>query len=662
MKLNEVILENWCQYEGKHIFNFGHDSNKNVVLIHADNDVGKSSLFYSIAWCFHEKQPDKWVNNNWPLYPLPWYHRAKINDEIQTKVEIIFEHKNTKYSAIRSFKTQKTKNGAVEVDRNFVFLRENVDGNWVNDSEERLNRIFPKSVLGYFIFDAETVEHFVNQSENVQQSVKRLLDIEDAERAVDHLQKIASELQKEFKDKGQIGEKRTQYEEQISTIQKSIDGLKEELDDPKNGLKAELDLTRKQRKGVEDDLFKFKDAHALLDEEKKIENEIEGNKQETQETLKKIRSLTTGMYISMAYPIVQKNLLFLEKKRKEGELPKNIKQTFVDDRIKIGKCICGTKLIPGEKAYQEICQFRTTLSDELSDLSQVLNSGLIAIKEKGKSQRDQLLNFMKQLHSLRENFHKLKNDHTTVRSKIQLRKDIPDVPRLQSRKEYLETQEATILRRIPEIEIELKRKNEFLDDYNALLKAEIKSQSKSSTSERQWILATSAHKALNQTIAAFKSKARKYLEDQCNIIGRELFWREDIYTIHINDDYLISVTNPDYGEKNLLAGMSMGVTQMTGLALIAALARQTHAQAPLIMDTPFARLSPAHITRAISECPKHFQQWILFLQPSEWNDSEYRKILSSKIQKEFTLKRDNETGITSSTVGYHKEYFGKTRS
>ncbi len=41
MRLTEIRLQNWCQYEGEHVFELGGDSQRNVILIHAVNDVVK---------------------------------------------------------------------------------------------------------------------------------------------------------------------------------------------------------------------------------------------------------------------------------------------------------------------------------------------------------------------------------------------------------------------------------------------------------------------------------------------------------------------------------------------------------------------------------------------------------------------------------------------
>lgn len=660
MKITEIRLHNWCQYEGDHLFDLGMDPDRNVVLIHADNDVGKSSLFYSIAWCLHEQQPEKWQKNNWPLYPLPWYKTARRGDEIKTEVAVTFEHQTTLYSVQRSFKTKKTEDDAVCVDENFSFLRQSPSGSWIQDSETKLNRIFPRSVLGYFIFDAEKIEHFVNQNENVQQSVRRLLNIEDADRAVVHLEQVASGLGREIRAKA--NSKAEQYKEQIARTQKSLNDLRKELDDPESGYKAKLKLCRDQKRSVEEELFKHKDAHALLEEEKRTEQAIGSTRSSITDTLKKLKNVTQSTYIALAFPLAQKAFKLLEDKRIKGELPKHIKRKFVVDRIELGKCICGTTLAPGTNPYKEISAFRDTLSDELSDITQNLNNSLVAIMEKARSQQTLLQTHMGRLSALKTEFGGLTEQLGAIRSRIQNRHDIPDVPQLQIKKESLESQEALFIKNIAVTETEIDAKIKLLDQLNELLKTELRQQATRNTAEQDWILATTAQGALTKAIATFNNRARKYLEEQCNSVGSELFWRKDVYHIHIDQDYVISVTSPGTGEKNLLAGMSMGVTHMTGLALIAALARQTQAQAPLIMDTPFARLGPAHITNALSECPKHFRQWILFLQPSEWNNSKYRSVIASRMQKEFTLRRDNSTGITTALPGYHPEYFGQPRT
>ncbi len=662
MKITEVQLENWCQYEGSHSVDLGKGANGNVVLVHADNDVGKSSLFYSIAWCLHEKQPEKWEKNDWPLYPLPWFKRAKVGESAKTQVIVTFEHHGRTFSVLRSFVTQKTSSGAaVEVDQTFLLQSQDATGNWRREPlpMEKLQKIFPRSVVDYFIFDAEKIEHFVNQSENVKQSVRRLLDIELAESAARHLQTVAGDLRKKFNKSKTEGTE--QLENEIENLEAICEKIRGELDDPDGGSRSQLASARKQRKEVDDQLFQFRDAHQLLEREKEIESQIDVNRDAILSSMRKIRTVTQSFYIPVLVPAVEKAQAFLEDKRKKGELPKNVKQSFVNERIAIGECICGTPLTPGSEAHTKISDFRNTLSDELSDAAQMMNNGLVAISEKAKGMRDQLSLLSQQLVALRTERDRLRDDYKEAQAKIQQRTDIPDVPKLQLKKEHLDNRIEELIKHIAALEAELELKQETLKDKNAMLMAVKARQRQNDATDRQWMLATRAYEALDSTIASFKAKARSYLQEQCNSIGRQLFWREDVYTIHINDDYFISVTSPEYGTVDLLAGMSMGITQMTGLALIAALAKQTKASAPLIMDTPFARLSPAHITRALSECPNHFAQWILFLQPSEWRDAEYRKVVDGNIQKEFTLKRDNSTGIATIVEGYHTEYFGKAK-
>lgn len=659
MKILEIKLSNWCQYQGEHNFSFADGPDKNIVLIHADNGIGKSSLFYSIAWCFYETAlPDKWVKNDWPLYPLPWLQRANEGELLKTEVEVIYEHGGINFSAARSFITQKKQNQATILTRSFTFMRREIDGNWVNEEAAILHETLPPSVLGYFVFDAEKIEHFVNQSEKVKDFVRKLLDINEAEKAIAHLDNVQIDLMREI-NRGLTNQAKV-LKDEVEALDRNVVQLKENLDNPQNGLRAKHKQFRSEKDAVENVILTYKDQYSLIAEQKKIEDEIDKIRQGIVDDHVKLKNLTQRMYLPLIFPVAQRSLQFLNDKKQKGELPKDIKKRFVNDRINLKKCICGTDLSPGSKPFAIISEFRDTLSDELSDIAQNLSDSLIVIQEKTKELKKRLADLLKHLSDKKNMLDQKNSELRTVRSKIQEIKDMPDIPQLQIKKEQLENEIESIVRTITKIQLQYDEEFKKLNDAKQRLEKELSRQAEIDETSKMWQLANIVSAALNKTLEDYKSKARDFLEQQCNKTAKELFWREDVFTIHINEDYVLSVTSRETNESiNLLPGMSMGETHVAGLSLIAALARQTQAKAPLIMDTPFARLGPAHITKALSECPKYFEQWILFLQPSEWQNNNYRKIAGRKIQKEYTLKRDNITGITTAEEGYHPEYFGK---
>jgi len=659
MKIIKIELNNWCQYEDDHVLEFGKSPDKNVVLIHADNDVGKSSLFYSIPWCLFGRQPDKWKKKDWPLYPLPWLHKAYYGEEIMTAVSVTSEHDESTFCATRSFRTQRTEHGATTVDRSFVFTQMQPGGNWIKAPEDKLYRILPPTVMGYFIFDAETIEHFVNQNENVQQSVRRLLDIEDAERGLEHLETVSSELRKESLK--HASNKAKELADELTRIENRIAEGKHLIDNKENGINAHISLCRTKISEIDAQLLGKIEVHTLAQEQKRFEDDIHEAEAHQIAILKRMRACTQSLYVALSLSPAKRTLEYLEEKRIRGELPKNIKSTFITERLNIGKCICGTTIKEGSDQYECLCRFRDSLSDQLSDVSTVLNGDLRAIIQKVSDLKGTLRDCLQDHKKCIDNLKKLNDGLRTVRAKLTDRKDVPEVPELQAAKERYENDERELQRKLIEAMAECEKQERRRDTVNALLQDEKKRQKTFSDAERNYLFSRDVILAIKKATDAFKLRARKYIEEQCNILAKDLFWREDIYEIQIDDKYCISVRGKNTGPIDVLTGMSMGITQMTGIALIASLARQTQCQAPLIMDTPFARLSPAHITRALRECPRHFQQWILFLQPSEWKDSEYRRVISDRILKEYTLERDNKGDITTPRVGYHPEFFGKVR-
>jgi DNA sulfur modification protein DndD len=485
------------------------------------------------------------------------------------------------------------------------------------------------------------------------------LDIEDAERGVEHLTTVANNLRRQFqrRETGEV----MRIQEEIDGLEKAITELHRQLDEKGNGLKPRLEQCRIERRLVEAELYKYQDIHQLLEDEKRLEQGVQANTEVLNNTRRELRKYSSEFYVPIGYDVIERALKILEDKRRKGELPKHIKRSFVQERLDMGKCICGADLAVGTPARLEVEAFGQTLSDTLSDIAQEMNGALSAMKERGSHILAQIRGEVKRFTGALAHRAELEDALKAARAKIQAREDIPDVPALQTKKQHLENEEEDLIKRIAGLENEINENKKISQDKNTMLAALMVRQQKLDVVERKWILANRALETLEGVIASFRAKARTYLEEQCNKVGKQLFWREDIYRIHISDDYFVTVSSKNYGDKDLLAGMSMGITQMTGLALIAALAQQTRADAPLIMDTPFARLGPAHITRALAECPRYFTQWFLFLQPSEWRDEEYRRVLGAAIQKEFTLRRDNMTGVTFAEDGYQPKYFGKVK-
>ena len=122
--------------------------------------------------------------------------------------------------------------------------------------------------------------------------------------------------------------------------------------------------------------------------------------------------------------------------------------------------------------------------------------------------------------------------------------------------------------------------------------------------------------------------------------------------VRLDKNYVLRVIDR-YG-KEARPEMSAGERQVLSLSFIAAMARvavrillpNTHAEPfPIVMDTPFGRLSTQHRENITAKIPDIATQLILFVTDEELH-GQARANLESRIGKEYELQFDDGTGST----------------
>ncbi|WP_237042440.1 AAA family ATPase [Photobacterium damselae] len=63
MKLIKIKINNFRQFYGSQEIEFATDKNKNVTLIHGENNGGKTALLNALRWCLYEKTTDNLLDS-----------------------------------------------------------------------------------------------------------------------------------------------------------------------------------------------------------------------------------------------------------------------------------------------------------------------------------------------------------------------------------------------------------------------------------------------------------------------------------------------------------------------------------------------------------------------------------------------------------------------
>ena len=118
----------------------------------------------------------------------------------------------------------------------------------------------------------------------------------------------------------------------------------------------------------------------------------------------------------------------------------------------------------------------------------------------------------------------------------------------------------------------------------------------------------------------FYEETRKQIESETKKVFQTLAWKTDQFNeIRLNQDFHLEIM--DRWNRPSREELSAGERQILSLSFIAAMVRLSGEESPVIMDTPFARLSGNHLNNVARELPDLVPQLVLFVTDQEWNDS-----------------------------------------
>ena len=157
-------------------------------------------------------------------------------------------------------------------------------------------------------------------------------------------------------------------------------------------------------------------------------------------------------------------------------------------------------------------------------------------------------------------------------------------------------------------------------------------------------LAQRSADAISEMYRAFADDMRMKIQEKTKEIFRSLVWKESHFQdIKLGPDFNLEVIDR-YG-RPARPELSAGERQVLSLSFIMAMSRVSEEEAPLVMDTPFGRLSSHHRNAITEHLPKLVDQLVLFVTDEELRD-EARQNLQDKIGAEYRLEFNPKTSCT----------------
>lgn len=644
MKLDSITLTNFRQYYGRQALKFARDGKRNVTVLHGVNGAGKTSLFTALNWCLYgEELPDVGLQE---LVSKEAISRAKVGEVIHTTVDLAFLHDGERYLIRRAARAIKGRGKtSVELDphSDFTMKRTRPDGDAqsVSHPVSVINSILPANVRTYFLFDGEKIDNFAKPeaSAEVRAAIYLVLKLELLERAWKHLDEAATTYRREIGRTA--GGKLKELVESENTLRDDIKAFETR----RKELASEIEIAKRHSADIERKLRESEASRALQDKRDILQREYTERDSEKQTLEARIRDLATSSYLLVGSSAVQRAVEVLEEKRARGEIPSSIRQQFVNDLLEHMKCVCGRSVSDGSDEHRHLLKLlETSVSGALED-DVITTSGTLAsafpleMKRMGDDlaefmqRRSELKDRLKELHGQLEDVAlQLKGSHSEQTAKLEKQR---------------ESYESDIESRI----LDIGGIDERLADYNlevAEIQAEIKTAQKQEE-QGQLLLtkmdfAQQGADAIKHLHVEFGDEMRLKIEAKTKEIFQLLSWKGEHFSdVQLSPEYNLEVVDR-YGSP-ARPDLSAGERQVLSLSFITAMSRVSEEEAPLVMDTPFGRLSSAHRESITKHLPELADQLVLFVTDEELRDTARRNI-EKRIGSEYELKFNPKTSCT----------------
>lgn len=651
MIIQSLEMINFRQYYGKQKIEFADNKEKIVTVIIGENGRGKTGIYRAIMLAiFGDIKLDQDVKE---AHIVLANLKALEEEEkgIESSVVLNFTHDKNDFILKRKYFSRKESNGKVKEQLLEVELI-NVTTNeqWKSENEIYLvlRKMIDERVKHYFFFDGERIERLTRasskQKEEVAVGIKNLLKIEEVIKAKEVISKLLLKIKRELQQNS-TGE----YKKGLNEMAVKEERLKK-LRDMEIGLKENLIEEQTNLRELEKVLKEYDSLKKILEEREYLITKLkaleEGFKAK-EEQLKIYNKYLPLMMSEETLSIVANTI----SREIETQNVSGITSDLLDKLLNDFKCICGNDLEEGSTPYLQIQSIQSSVKafEQKKHLHDLLNSiyQLISyLKGRQESifyQLQEIKNISFEKDEIKfkiENLDKIlnKNEESDVK--------VFNEKRNESIKKIIKIEHSLVNNSKNIVEQEKVNKNYSL----ALKELERRSGIHSKLLIKNDVLEKS-FQSINKLIDVFE----KELISELEIATQQNFSKllDDsgqtmLKQVKIKEDYSIEILNAF--NQPFLANISQGQRQVLSLSFITALAQVSGGknilEMPLLMDTPFGRLSGVHQQNLIDYLPQISSQWVLLVTDREFGNQEEEMFAKNGSIGKYYRLNSIEPGVT----------------
>ena len=660
MHFTKVELHNFGIYKGTHVMYLRNKSgNRNITLVGGLNGRGKTTFHNAVLLALYGRQALKYIQEKARSYEkllVDHINKHTLDDITFIAVSICLDDGTN----LRIKRSWQLKNGKIE--QNVIVEKNGSEDKYLGESwSYYIEEILPFGIAKFFFFNNEKITQLADDItfEQVKTSIKSAIGISTIEKAIEHVDEVIkrknnallafekSELNTDFKE---VNSNIKDVEKQITEAMNAYHNAERIRDE----YIAKIEIKEKEFWSTGGALSINRDK--IQQEKKRISAEVEA----LQAEIKQISgnpSTPLFMCKNLVRQSYENELIYQQEEAKyySNKIIFELHQQIMDKLS-----ICGLDKMSFKKVKSVV--------DEV--LVNKYSKAFIAQNRKSISAASKLL----YEHLITEVFQNIIHQITVLISKIDEQENEIlnlDIHLEKANEKTLAMQLFEALKFLEakraEADFEYEKYKKSLENLNYqyetlklqrknLYKSVVEKQNANDDNARILKYAVMSMDVLNEFKIRLQREKLNKLSNTITKCFKELVEKDSLVSnIKIESDTLDVIILDIDGNELLKTQLSAGEQQMFAVAVVWALAITSGYKAPVVVDTPMARLDSAHRTNFVTKYLPEASSQVVVLSTDEEIYGQYLDEIRDKIIDCYTLVYDENEQCTSVVRGYFEE-------
>lgn len=659
MYFTKVELHNFGIYKGTHeMILTDKIGNRNITLIGGLNGRGKTTFHDAVLLTLYGKQALKYIQEKEKSYDkllLDHINKHATDDETYIAVTLVLEDK-TEIRIKRSWRCRGKK-----VDQQTVVEKNGSVDKYLGDNwSYYIEEILPFGIARFFFFNNEKITQLADDSsfEQIKSSIKSAIGVSTIEKTIEHIDEVIRRKKTALKsfETSELNQEYQEVEREISEIDQKLEEAQRELNKLElqcQKLTVQIETKENEFWSSGGDLSRNRDAiKAEMNRISDIAEQIQ------QEILQLASNAATPLALCKDLVVQSYNE---EQEQLKGDVKRHTDTVVNDSYQRVLSRLNQSQIPPAVLAV-----VKQIINDELvSHISEAVCENRISMSPVSLMLYERLISeffpgISQKITSLVSSSDAQEAEYMSLDAHLGAADDKTLAMQLYEAMKSIEKEKAVadaeFQKKADSIE-SMKRQREILVGKRIRL---IKGMAeKENTNDDNTRIIKYAAMSI-ETLTEFKKRLQKEKVERLSKTATDCFKTlveksSLAQRIDINPETLdVTIVGAD-GNELLKNQLSAGEQQMFAVAIVWALALSSGYKAPVIVDTPMARLDSSHRTNFVTKYLPAASSQVMVLSTDEEIYGRYLDMIRENVVDYYTLLYREEERCTSIVQGYFGE-------